>query len=172
MTTQTTTINPIRQIEALAARLEKARAIVAEGKVHPIAGMEDHYAVIGTAGAYIVNGECNCPDAAQRVEMHWGFCKHRLATLIYREQQEAQASQEATTDKGKEKGRKAHPQGQGEDTPTVETEGIAHLQEATGAAPTDAEVEEMRRRGHWVPGDPSPLDDGRSLEEQLKDIGL
>jgi hypothetical protein len=34
MTTQNHTISPIKQIELLAARLEKAREIVAQGKVH------------------------------------------------------------------------------------------------------------------------------------------
>ncbi len=32
-----------------------------------------------------VNGECGCPDALQRAELHKGFCKHRLAVELFKQ---------------------------------------------------------------------------------------
>jgi hypothetical protein len=82
-----TTTSPVKQIEALNQRLEKARQIVAEGKVHPIVGMENHFTVEGGKGFYLVNGHCSCPDAKNREGLHRGFCKHKLAVELYKETQ-------------------------------------------------------------------------------------
>jgi hypothetical protein len=79
-------ISPVQQIEALHHRLVKAREIVATGKVHPIVGLETHFAVQASIGGfYLVNGECTCPDAQQRTDIHRGWCKHMLAVEIYKE---------------------------------------------------------------------------------------
>jgi hypothetical protein len=89
-TNGTPTISPVKQIEALNQRLEKAREIVAAGKVHPIVGMEGHYAVECSRiddGMYLVNGICTCLDAQQRTDLHHGWCKHKLAVELFREQQ-------------------------------------------------------------------------------------
>jgi hypothetical protein len=79
-------ISPVQQIEALHQRLVKAHEIVANGKVYPIVGLETHFAVqASTGGFYLVNGECTCPDAQQRTDIHRGWCKHMLAVEIYKE---------------------------------------------------------------------------------------
>jgi len=74
-------VSAVKQIEALNSRLEKAREIAESGMVHPILNMDSHYAVEATNGEgfYLVNGSCNCPDASQRIEIHKGWCKHKLA---------------------------------------------------------------------------------------------
>jgi uncharacterized Zn finger protein len=85
-TTGTPSISPVQQIEALHQRLVKAREIVAAGKVHPIVGLEAHYTVeASTGGFYLVNGECTCPDAQEKADIHHGWCKHMLAVEIYKE---------------------------------------------------------------------------------------
>jgi hypothetical protein len=90
VTIQTTPqISPIKQIESMYARLEKARSIYAAGKVHPIVGMEGHYAVECSHiddGVYLVNGTCTCIDAQQRTDVHHGWCKHKLAVELFKEQ--------------------------------------------------------------------------------------
>jgi hypothetical protein len=79
-------ISPIQQIESLYARLEKARVIAASGKVHPIVGMDEHYAVeSGKGDFYLVNGTCTCVDAQQRADLHHGWCKHKLSVELYKE---------------------------------------------------------------------------------------
>jgi len=84
----THTVSTIAQIEAIYDRLGKAKTLVADGKVHPIYGMADHYIVDGSNNVkYLVNGECRCADAANRVELTKGLCKHRLAAMVYAEQQ-------------------------------------------------------------------------------------
>ncbi len=77
----------IEKIEALHCRLERARQIVAEGKVKPVLGMEEHYTVESSTGNghYLVNATCSCPDAANRSELTKGLCKHKLAVLVYQE---------------------------------------------------------------------------------------
>ena len=80
----------IQKIEALHCRLEKAREIVAEGKVRPVLGMDEHFTVESSTGEghYLVNATCSCPDATNRTELTKGLCKHRLAVLVYLEAQE------------------------------------------------------------------------------------
>ena len=87
MTAETTpSISPIQQIESLYARLEKARVITASGKVHPIVGMDEHYAVESSKGdLYLVNGTCTCIDAQERADIHHGWCKHKLAVELFKE---------------------------------------------------------------------------------------
>ena len=82
--------NVIEKIEALHCRLEKAREIVAEGKVRPVLGMDEHYTVESSTGEghYLVNATCSCPDAQHRSELTKGLCKHKLAVLVYLEAQE------------------------------------------------------------------------------------
>jgi hypothetical protein len=89
-TNGTPTISPVQQIESMYARLEKARPLYAEGKVHPIVGMEGHYAVECSridGGMYLVNRTCTCVDAQQRADIHHGWCKHKLAVELLKEQQ-------------------------------------------------------------------------------------
>jgi hypothetical protein len=87
MTAETSpTISPIKQIESLYQRLEKARSIVAAGKVHPITGTTDHYVVEASNGNhYLVNAVCTCVDAQQRGDIHHGWCKHKLAVELFKE---------------------------------------------------------------------------------------
>ena len=90
MTTETTPqLSPVKQIESLYARLEKARSIFAAGKVHRILGLDQHYVVESSKGDgfYQVNGVCTCMDAQHRTELHHGWCCHKLAVEIFKEQQ-------------------------------------------------------------------------------------
>lgn len=89
-------MNILKTIEALSARLEKGKEIVAKGDIWPISepGNEDG----GGAGqrfacrsqsnpeiVYLVDEEsCSCPDF-QRQNLHLGWCKHRLAAEILKE---------------------------------------------------------------------------------------
>jgi predicted nucleic acid-binding Zn finger protein len=49
--------------------------------------MAGHYIVEGKAGWYVVNGQCTCADFTNRTELIKSYCKHRLAGLLYAEQQ-------------------------------------------------------------------------------------
>ena len=81
----TTTLSPVQQIEYLHQRLEKAREIVADGKVYPVLNQDGHYVVQASDGQgfYAVNAECCCQDSQHRTEVHHGWCKHRLAVELY-----------------------------------------------------------------------------------------
>lgn len=95
-------VSPVQQIEALAARLEKARQLVTEGKVHSVINQEGFYVVQSSKGGfYLVNGSCNCPDAANRSELTKGFCKHRLAAEIFKEQPKTEEPKAKTGRKAK-----------------------------------------------------------------------
>ncbi len=75
-------VTPITQIDALAARLAKARALA--GEVSP-AG-PNGYELSSAAGTHhVVDGHCDCPDSRFRRELHKGYCKHRLAVILYQE---------------------------------------------------------------------------------------
>ncbi len=87
-------VTPITQIDALAARLAKARALV--GQVSP-ADAECYDVASGDDKHYLVNGQCNCPDARFRRELHKGYCKHRLAVYLYRESRDERAEHEKGT---------------------------------------------------------------------------
>jgi predicted nucleic acid-binding Zn finger protein len=95
-TTNSAPVSPIAQIEALYDRLSRARTLVANNKVHPIYGMANYYVVEGSNARYLVNGSCNCPDATNRVELTKGLCKHRLAAMVYAEQQAKAETPKAT----------------------------------------------------------------------------
>ena len=75
-------VTPITQIDALAARLAKARALV--GQVSP-ANAEVYDVASGDDRHYLVSGHCMCPDARFRRDLHKGWCKHMLAVAVYRE---------------------------------------------------------------------------------------
>ena len=135
-------VSPVTQIESLYKRLEKARALVTDGRVHPVVGMDSHYVVQGNAGYYLVicgHEQCNCTclDHQQRQDVHHGWCKHRIAVAVYQESQ-AQAQ--------------------------------APVSEAPANEEMDRMAAAMRANGHHVPGDPSPIQDDRPLEEQIKDL--
>ena len=84
-------VTPITQIEALAERLEKARALV--GQVSP-AG-PNGYELSSAAGTHhVVDGHCDCPDSRFRRELHKGYCKHMLAVYLYRESRDELAEHE------------------------------------------------------------------------------
>ena len=89
--------NVIEKIEALHQRLERAREIMAEGRVQQVLGMEEHFVIQSSTGQgyYMVNDSCTCPDAKERSELTKGLCKHRLAALLYQEaQSEAMKAEE------------------------------------------------------------------------------
>ena len=76
------TVTPITQIEALATRLAKARALA--DQVSP-AG-PNGYEFPSSAGTHhVVDGHCDCPDSRFRRDLHKGWCKHMLAVAVYRE---------------------------------------------------------------------------------------
>ena len=85
-------ISRIQQIDSLNTRLEKARQIVAEGRIFPVLNMAGHYVVQAPQGKgfYLVNSEGCCTDGQQRAELLEGFCEHRLAVDILNEAQEAE----------------------------------------------------------------------------------
>lgn len=86
----------LKTIEALAARLERAKEIVAKGDIWPISepgnknGEEagQRFACHSQSNpeiVYLVDEEgCTCPDF-QRQNLHQGWCKHRLAAEILKE---------------------------------------------------------------------------------------
>lgn len=75
----------ITRIKALHDRLVKAEELVRDGKVHPVTGMAGHWVVEGRRGHYLVNKECTCPDYIHRTHLIEGYCKHRLAAMLYAE---------------------------------------------------------------------------------------
>ena len=92
-------ISSVRQIESLHARLAKARVIASSGKVHPIAGMDEHYAVeSGKGDFYLVNGTCTCVDAQQWADLHHGWCKHKLSVELYKETPQASCNDSSHKD--------------------------------------------------------------------------
>jgi predicted nucleic acid-binding Zn finger protein len=91
-------VSPVAQIEALYDRLSKAKTLVVNDKVHPIYGMANCHVVEGNNARYLVNGECRCPNATNRVELTKGLCKHRLAAMVYAEQQGKAETPKATTE--------------------------------------------------------------------------
>ena len=84
-------VTKIQQIEGMNRRLEKAKQLVAEGKIRPVLGMESHYVVESSNGDgfYLVNEHCTCPDACHRTELHSGWCKHYLAAELLNQDRKA-----------------------------------------------------------------------------------
>jgi hypothetical protein len=78
-----------KMVQALAARLEKAEALVADGAVFPVAGC-DGYAVVRNGDGtqmYLVrfaagHEQCSCPDFQQRQKTAGQPCKHLLAAEL------------------------------------------------------------------------------------------
>ncbi len=85
--------SPVRQIESLNTRLEKARVIVAEGRIFPVLNKEGHHVVWANQenGYYVVDTEGCCTNGQQRVDLLDGYCEHRLAVDILNETHEAEA---------------------------------------------------------------------------------
>ncbi len=83
--------SPVLQIESLNTRLEKARLIVAEGRIFPVLNKEGHYVVWADQenGFYVVDTEGCCTNGQQRVDLLDGYCEHRLAIDILNETHEA-----------------------------------------------------------------------------------
>jgi hypothetical protein len=83
--------NVIEKIDALSERLERARRLVAENRVHPVIGLTSHYIVESSTGDgyYLVNGECSCPDSKHREQLTSRLCKHKLAAVMYEESRSA-----------------------------------------------------------------------------------
>lgn len=110
-----TTPTIVDKIEALHERLERARIIVADGKVSPVLGMDEHFTIASSTGdgSYLVNAACTCPDAndPRRKDLIRGICKHRLAAILY---------MEATTNEGSEHdgNNHANDEGNADDKPT------------------------------------------------------
>ncbi len=82
-------VSPVAQIRALHDRLIRAEVLVADNRVHPAVNLPGHYIVQGNAGFYVINGECHCADATNRTDLLKGYCKHRLAALVYAEQMDS-----------------------------------------------------------------------------------
>ena len=82
MTTPTT----IQQIQGLADRLARAKDILQDGRIEPIAGIGSYF-FYSASGNHVVtpDGRCNCPDYQYRFELHKGWCKHRLAAKLLEE---------------------------------------------------------------------------------------
>src|ERR671918_163449 len=95
----TPSVSPVQQIESLYQRLEKARSIYAAGEVHKVLGIDEHYVVESSKGDgfYLVNGICTCMDAQHRTEVHHGWCCHKLAVEIFKEQQAISGSPKIAT---------------------------------------------------------------------------
>jgi uncharacterized Zn finger protein len=77
----------VARIRALHDRLVKGQILASAGKVHPVVDMMDAYLVEGSKDTYLVQGgRCTCPDAGNRNGLTNGYCKHTLATLLYRQE--------------------------------------------------------------------------------------
>ena len=75
------------QIEEIHQRLVKARELVANGSVHRIQLVKNHYTVDGDdGGKFLVdNGRCRCDGAQSRSSAIRGWCEHRTAVEIFKE---------------------------------------------------------------------------------------
>ncbi len=79
------------RLEELLKRLERAEALVAEGRVHPVEGLPGHYVVEGSR-PYLVDLEgetCTCPDFAKG-----HTCKHLMAAYLWEKGLEAGRKEE------------------------------------------------------------------------------
>ena len=75
-----------RQIGKL-KRLERAKKILAQGNVFPVAGAEGKFVVFSSAGnkLYLVDlaaETCTCPDFQKNQQWNGGWCKHRMAVWL------------------------------------------------------------------------------------------
>jgi hypothetical protein len=99
------------EVRKLAERLAKAEALVQDGAVFPLAGLDGYAVVCNGDGTqmYLVRHEtgrehCTCPDFQHRQGKHGQPCKHLLA---------AQLAEGAGAARGsfRRRGRRAAPQG-------------------------------------------------------------
>ena len=79
-------VTVIDRIDAVSARLARARDIVAAGLVEDLGN--GVFIVSSQHGRdyYIVDQHgCSCPDVQNRYDLTGGWCKHRLAVAIVKE---------------------------------------------------------------------------------------
>jgi len=82
----TSDIPHIQQIDNLTLSLERARWIVAKGRISAVLNREGHY-VVGSdheKGFYVPNPQ-GCCDSQQ--DLLNGYCEHRLAADLFKEAQ-------------------------------------------------------------------------------------
>ena len=86
----------IQKIEALHDRLERARLLLEDNKIHAVFGVAEHYIVESSTSDiyYLVNSNCSCIDARQRQELTKGLCKHKLAVLLYEDAQNRNSNEQ------------------------------------------------------------------------------
>ena len=71
-------------------RLERAKEILAQGKLFPITGAEEEKFIVFSQTAegkrlYLVDraeGTCTCPDFQKNQRFNGGWCKHRIAVML------------------------------------------------------------------------------------------
>ena len=84
----TSDIPHIQQIDNLTLSLERARWIVAKGRISAVLNREGHY-VVGSdhqKGFYVPNPQ-GCCDSQQDIDLLNGYCEHRLAADLFKEAQ-------------------------------------------------------------------------------------
>lgn len=117
------------QIKGLAERYEKAVELVEAGRVAPVYGQANTYAVLNGEGfAYIVNltnETCTCPDAQYRAKKLGIPCKHAIAAALFAERQQQQpkptsGSASRKSANGTEPEPAAQPAPVAEDTPVCQ----------------------------------------------------
>ena len=87
--------SPIPQIETMNMRLEKARKIVAEGKVFPVRNKKHQYVVFAPhmeKRLIIVNAEGCCTNRQRGIDLLEDYCEHRLAVDLFNKAQEAKSA--------------------------------------------------------------------------------
>ena len=132
--------SPVRQIESLNSRLEKARLIVTEGRIFPVLNKEGHHVVWADQenGFYVVDTEGCCTNGQQRIDLLDGYCEHRLAVDILNESPEA----ETVTTTQPEAQHEAEVSNSGSDTPPAEKPPVAQRNgKANGARPRKGAAE-------------------------------
>ncbi|MBX6754574.1 MAG: SWIM zinc finger family protein [Thermorudis peleae] len=114
------------QIKGLAERYEKAVELVEQGRVAPVYGQANTYAVLNGEGyAYLVNlaqETCSCPDAQYRAKRLNIPCKHQIAAALFaeRQQQPASGKHSRKSANGAEPEPAAQPAPAAEDTPVCQ----------------------------------------------------
>ena len=86
-------VSEIWRIEALWARLERARQLVADGKVSHNPDNPNLYRVESQTrpGAYYTVAEsCECKDASIQSRLIGPLCKHVLAVILFRSNNDAE----------------------------------------------------------------------------------
>lgn len=80
------------RVEALLARLERAQALLAEGRIHRVEGLPGVYVANGGAH-YLIHTDqmaCTCPDHQKNGQV----CKHLLAALLLEREARKETAQE------------------------------------------------------------------------------